>query len=442
MILSAYFHKSTVAKYFFIFGVIAAAICNFEAWASVKIPVPKKIVFIVHTESLGGKAVDQIYKEMKKVGHDVKIVAIPSFYYGEPLADVDLKFTSKFDEKDVVYPCGKKTPYRKCTNINELKPDYIFIQNPYDTYRNSVLDPHFLTPALEKISKKTMFIVYGPHLFHQDSINDPNLPNLIDTVFVDSQSTKNIYIERYKFPSNRVVVSGYPSYKAMRDAAKDLKSNEKTGLKQETILWLPRWTLSFMDRDKFEGGSTFLNYHYFFYDFARKNPNIHLIIRPHQLLFSFGVKGGYISQEDMDNIFDRFKSLKNVTISMHKDQSLIDDVNVADIVVSDGTSALGEVVVADKPIVYLSNGWNNEFNSNELSREFKKHLDFAYCPADILKHFDRIRSNNYCLNSVNQDVENKPLNENAHNRDEFKKMLDPVENPAKFIAEYLLYETG
>jgi hypothetical protein len=29
--------------------------------------------------------------------------------------------------------------------------------------------------------------------------------------------------------------------------------------------------------------------------------------------------------------------------------------------------------------------------------------------------------------------------DNTCNRDEFKRMLDPVENPAKFIAQYLLY---
>lgn len=32
-----------------------------------------------------------------------------------------------------------------------------------------------------------------------------------------------------------------------------------------------------------EGGSTFLNYHYFFYNYALQHPNIHFIIRPRML---------------------------------------------------------------------------------------------------------------------------------------------------------------
>ncbi|WCR57023.1 MAG: hypothetical protein PG979_001080 [Rickettsia asembonensis] len=100
---------------------------------------------------------------------------------------------------------------------------------------------------------------------------------------------------------------------------------------------------------------------------------------------------------------------------------------VSDIVISDGTSSLAEVVVADKPIIYLSNGWNNEFNSNALSKELKKYMYFAYEPQDIINSIEFIKQNHYL-----------PYHENSVGRNQFKKMLDPVENPATFIAEYLL----
>ena len=119
----------------------------------------------------------------------------------------------------------------------------------------------------------------------------------------------------------------------------------------------------------------------------------------------------------MDNILSRFNSLKNVTVSAHVFRSLLDDIMVSDIVISDGTASLAEVVVADKPIIYLSNGWNNEFNSNALSKELKKYMYFAYEPQDIINYIEFIKQNHYLP---------------------FKKMLDPVENPAAFIAKYLL----
>ncbi len=341
--------------------------CSLSFARSEKRASPKKIMFIVHTETIGGKGVYDLYKEMKKVGHDVKIIAIPSFRMGELLVDVDTNFTKMFDERDVVYPCGKQAPYKKCESLEHYKADYIFTQNPYDVFKDSVLDPVFLKSNLKKIAKKVMFIIYGPHLFHQDSINDRNLPNLVDTVFADSESTKDIYIERYGFPKDRVVVSGYQTYKSVRDSMK----TGSTPKEKETILWMPRWYLSYHAKGLFESGSTFLSYYHFFYNYALKNPNINFIIRPHLRLFSYSIESHFLSAEDIDEIFEKFRSLKNVTVSIHCNRSLVDDVMSSDIVIADGTSALGEVVVADKPIIYLSNGWNNEFNSNKLSKEFE-----------------------------------------------------------------------
>lgn len=406
---------------------------------------PKKVMFLVHTEMVGGKGVYEIYREMKKSGIDVKIVATPSFYETQLLADVDLTFTEKFSPEDVLYPCGKKSPYKNCESIATYQPDYIFVQNPYNSFEKSILDPNFLNASLKKIAK-IMYIVYGPHLFHQDTINDPNLPKLVDTVFVDSESTKDIYVKKYAFPKDRVVVSGYQSYQEVRNKLKE----KRNGNNAETILWLPRWLLSFRGRDLYEGGSTFLSYYHFFYQFAKENSQINFIIRPHILLHSYAVKSGFLTQEALDEIFAKFESLKNVTLSLHKDRSLVDDILAADIVISDGTSALGEVIVADKPVIYLSNGWNNEFNSNPLSKELKENIYFAYDPQDILGFLDHIRETNYYpyVEYYGRGKRGKIMNL-KHNvlgaiwpqstqRDNFKKRLDPVENPARSITEYIL----
>ena len=87
--------------------------------------------------------------------------------------------------------------------------------------------------------------------------------------------------------------------------------------------------------------------------------------------------------------------------------------------------------IADKPIIYLSNGANIEFESNALSKELKKHVFLAYDPGDIKQYMEFIRQNDYIPNTFE---DGKMLD-----RQEFKRMLDPVENPGKFIAEYLLY---
>jgi hypothetical protein len=385
----------------------------------------KKVMFIVHTESLGGKGIYSMYQEMKKIGHKVQVVAIPLFngWYSVPL---DKQFLEKFDKNNVIYPCGINPPYIKCESIESYKPDYLFIQNPYNVYSNSILDPNFINDTLKLIAKKIVYVPYGPHIFHQDIINDKKLPNFVDLVFVDSESTKNIYIEKYGFKKDNVVVSGYCTYKEIRD----IMNNGIKVDRPETILWLPRWTLNFKHRDQFEGGSTFLNYHYFFYNYALKNSKINFIIRPHQSLLFASSNQNLLTQEEIDQIFEKFRSLPNVTVSDSNYKPLVQDIIQSDIIISDGTSALAEVVVADKPIIYLSNGWNNEFNSNTLSKELKKYVYLAYSHTEIMDYIEKIRQDHYAPVHMHQ--------ENTINREKFKNMLDPVENPGKFIAEYLL----
>ncbi len=385
----------------------------------------KRVMFIAHSLSVGGKGIFPIYQKMKEQGHDVKIVAIPNYGYGKLVENIDLPFFAQFDQADVIYPCGKEEPYKKCESLDSYKPDYIFSQNPFniDGWVNSVLDPFLLRTHLKTMTPHLSYIVYGPHLFHQVASNHKRLSKDVDLVFVDSESTKKIYIEEYGFDAERVIVSGYQSYKDTKEAVK----GQKPSGHKETILWMPRWALFTYHKEKFEGGSTFLNYHFFFYNYAKTHPEINFIIRPHMLLKSYAVEGQFMSQEDLDWILNRFKSLPNVRWSEHETSSLIDDIIESDIVVSDGTSALAEVVVADRPIIYLSNGWDTEFNSNDLGREFKDYLYFAHKAEHILRHLETIRKSDYL--PYKKDKLKK--------REAFKKKLDPVEDPAAYITDYV-----
>ena len=379
----------------------------------------KNVMFVMTTKEVHGKSVTELAKAMIQTGHNVKFSFVPLRVHNGTTIDIDSDFVKEFPPEDVFFPCGIKGKYTECTDISfedidNYRPDYIFVQNPYNAKQNL---------SLKKLTKKLAYVVYGPHVFHQSFINDENLPNIMDVVFVDSESSAKIYHEGYKFHKENIIVSGYQSYKDIRDLIKSTSKNTK-----ETILWLPRWVLSFRDRDKFEGGSTFLNYHYFFYNYALANPDINFIIRPHTHLFSFAVTDKHMSQNDLDAIVNRFTSLPNVTVSYHAYQPLWKDVVESDIVISDGTSALGEVVVADKPIIYLSNGWNNEFNGSDLSRQLKNYVHLAYDPNGIMHYIDLFRKNGY-----------QPLSDKLE-RNKFIKLVDPVEDPAKFIAEYILNE--
>ncbi|MCC8417483.1 MAG: hypothetical protein LN588_03060 [Rickettsia endosymbiont of Bryobia graminum] len=148
-------------------------------------------------------------------------------------------------------------------------------------------------------------------------------------------------------------------------------------------------------------------------------------------MFKYGVSSKFFSQEDADQIIEKFKKLDNVIFSDHITKPLENDVLAADVVISDGTSALGEVIVTDKPIIYLSNGWNNEFESNDLAKELKKFLYFAHDPLEIIMYLNNIRALGYTPFNNNIPIKNE------ESWKSFKKRLDPVEDPASFIASYI-----
>lgn len=387
----------------------------------------KNILFIVHTETINGKGVLDFYSEFKKRGHRVKVVGIPLLVKDNQqdkiLYDLDSKFLEKFEKDDVIFPCGEKSPYTKCDNLPEdYKADIVFVQNPYNSFKGTLLDPFFTLEGLKKRNKKLAYVVYGPHLFHQDTCNDKNLKNLVDLVFVDSKSTKELFINNMGFDPDHVVVSGYQGYKLMRDI---LKNKRKKGKK--TILYMPRWTLHFRYRDQHEGGSTFLSYYKFFLTYAKTNPDTTLLIRPHVALFKHAVDAGFLTQKEVTEIKEQFKSLPNVQWSEHIERPLHLDILPADIIVGEASSALGEVVVANKPIIYLSNGLNKEFESNELAKELRKFVYFAHDPNEIVDQIKLIKKHKYA------PVQKKL----APDYELFKKDLDPVENPAKFIADFV-----
>lgn len=396
--------------------------------------INKKIMFIVHTETINGKGVLQFYRLFKKHGHQLKIVAMPLLIQNnEILYDLDLKYFDKFDQEDVVYPCGKQKPYVACTDVLDWGADIVFIQNPYNCYKGSILDPVYTLENLKKKCSKIAYVVYGPHLFHQSTCNDTHLPKLVDYVFVDSESTKSLFVENLTFNPQNVVVSGYQNYKNVRDLKETYKKRVLPKYK-ETILWMPRWTLHFRDRDKHEGGSTFLSYERFFYNYAKSHPEKFFIFRPHVYLFSYASKAKFLSDNEVKEIKTKFSSLPNVRFSDHLTEALEHDVLDADIVISEGSSALGEVVVADKPIIYTSNGWDNEFESNNLAKKFKEFIFFAHDPLELESHIDYIAGSQYRPYKINEDVKEDG---SSSAWQKFKKDLDPVVDPARKILDFV-----
>lgn len=98
-------------------------------------------MFVITTGQVNGKCVIELASAMRHVGNNVKFILIPQKIHNGTIIDIDSDFAKEFPSEDVFVPCGVKGKYTECTDIsfediNGYKPDYIFVQNPYNEKLN------------------------------------------------------------------------------------------------------------------------------------------------------------------------------------------------------------------------------------------------------------------------------------------------------------------
>jgi len=408
----------------------------------------KSIFFILHQRN---KGFISMYNELKKRGHDVKIVVLPMLgsRYTDSKKDLLTQFLSKMDKKDIIFPCHANGV--KCESIEKYKPDYVVVINPYSTSSQNI-SHLFDNQYLAKFSK-VLYIPYGPELWDLDLTKNIKLPKIFYKVLADSDLTKRIFIKKHGFRDEEIIVVGYQNYKDLRDEMSLPRERKK-----ETILWAPRWFLKFTGREMNEPGSTFLSYRDFFYNFAKENPNVNLIIRGHPNLYKELSFSKFMTHSQTIEMLKRFESLPNVEVIYPHELPLTyeqRDIIESDIVITDTTSLMTNFFLADKPMIYLSNGFDTHFNTPEF-QDMAMFMRFAYSPRDILKEISALRSSGYAvtqrcapntpkpctLGGLKQYMSNKfgPGNiVKSHRVDKSKliQAIDPVENPAKAIADFI-----
>jgi CDP-glycerol glycerophosphotransferase (TagB/SpsB family) len=157
-----------------------------------------------------------------------------------------------------------------------------------------------------------------------------------------------------------------------------LISNKFNSNDKHTILWLPRWT-----EGKFINGqkeSHFLKYYKQFIEYANKNPDMNLIIRPHPLMFGNFVDKGIMSQDEVDVFKRTCRESHNIELDESKDYFA--SFGKAGILVADYTSLIAEYFVTGNPVIYCD-------DVDGLSTE--AHLmDSAFYHAD---NFEQVKEN-------------------------------------------------
>jgi hypothetical protein len=378
----------------------------------------RNIYILVTNAKILGKGSVELYNALKKDNHNVKIISIPFYYHAKKnqiAYQEDNKFLKNFLHSDIIRPCNYLNDTITCEDIKFNKNDIVFTQSPYPgTWDNRPTQSFDINNLAKKC--KVAYIAYDSKIFHV-KYTKRDLSKIVTYLFAENTIAADIFHKEYNIPHNNIIISGFPEYNTLRN------NISLTYQKKNTFIWMPRWAVDFKYRHYNETGSTFLNYYNFFYNYLKNNPDINMILRPHPALFDYLVQNKSLTQDELDNIINKFKQLPNFELS--NENSLAEDIQKAKFVISDHTSSLAQVAIGKLPIIYLSDGYDKIFESTELSKKIFKHIYLAQDPIEIEENIKKLKKNNYQING------------NIKEYNEFLKLLDPVDTPSAKISEYL-----
>lgn len=242
--------------------------------------------------------------------------------------------------------------------VLECNPDLVFYVLPYmRIYPKNM--------KIDNLPSNILFayIPYGEFL--EDDLED-NLYNFgwNDKIWKIFCSTKEYYYnasEKSKVGSSNVIVSGSARMDSLINFEPSENDYEWIYPKEENkkrIIWSPHHTLSRPSMDEKTAYSTFDKNYNFFYEYAKNNPDIEWVLRPHPLLKeiiskidTYMKRDGIATDGFIEDYFFKWNSLPNARV--HEELDYTDLFANADAMITDCVSFKAEYLYADKPGLIL-----------------------------------------------------------------------------------------
>lgn len=314
----------------------------------------------------------------------------------------------------------------------ECEPDIVFYVLPYmriypETMKIDNLPPNILYA----------YIPYGEFL---ENDLDDNLYNFgwNEKIWKIFCSTKEYLLnssKKSKVGSSNVILSG----SARMDSLVNYKYNDgdykwiyDKSENKKRIIWAPHHTLARPGMDEKATFSTFDKNYKFFYNFAKNNPDIEWVLRPHPLLKeilsevnTYMKIEGVIDDNFVEDYFFKWNSLPNAVV--HEEFDYIDLFATADAMITDCVSFKAEYLFANKPGLILT-------RDNVYYEGYKKTVTDAW-----------YIENGSDFNKITEFIDNVVIDGNDYlknKREEiFKEHFDyNVGKASKFIYNYIKNE--
>lgn len=330
---------------------------------------PINVLFVCHEPALWSMY-DSIYRAMSEDSRFLpKIITLPYKHDGTlPTGEYkDAGIDTFFEERDITVIRGYNKESQKWIKPNELEPDYLFFQTPYNLF------PSAWTVNQVSLIANVCYVPYGTGLFKGEvecCSHPPDFFKFVTLIFKENVSAKEEILKIFSpydwFDEKKVIISGFPKLDGLVKKMYSSGTSKiwKKGLskKVKRILWTPRWRTS-------EGTCHFFDYKDFFINFCNMHQKkVDFAFRPHPLFFQNFIKTGEMTYKEIQNMNAKYGNMLNMAIDRTGDYQ--ETFLSSDILVSDISSLLIEYLATGKPIVYTHRV--NTFNDtgNAISAGF------------------------------------------------------------------------
>jgi hypothetical protein len=179
-------------------------------------------------------------------------------------------------------------------------------------------------------------------------------------IFAETVLHKQLYKKYSDIRDKNVIVTGYPKLdnyrqKPMTSYATLWRTNKLPNSKK--IIWAPQWTVENTSDLLY---SSFLELKDYFYDLAKTNPQIEIMIKPHPGLWDNLKKTKLMTETEIKEMKKKYLELPNLWF--YEEPGYFDHFKTSDALILDSISFISEYYPTQKPMFFITKPGLHKFN--------------------------------------------------------------------------------
>lgn len=298
-------------------------------------------------------------------------------------------------------------------DLRIFSPDIVFYEQPWDI-------PRLHKPLNVSGFALTCYQTYGLTFFKNKASYTKKFHKYLWKYFAENA----IEIERFtnldSYASKNCIDLGYSKLdayfdKSLIDVNKYWKNAEKT-----KVIYAPHHSVG-------KNGTTIATFEAngkFILEYARNNPDITWIFKPHPRFKYALLKNNIMSEEEIEQYYSEWEKIGNI----YNQGDYFDIFKSSDLMITDSCSFLGEYMPTQKPIIRLC----NKKNPSSLLNKFGEHISAAcYLAYD----------NNQLIDLIEKLLVKKDDNKLQERLNTISYLMDVKEKSAVKICNYLKEST-